>query len=416
VRALARALSTERGLVRAGLAVTAFHIADDSYLDPAPGTSPGDHIASGLVPLLAISLAFAAYPRLRAGTRAIAALLSGLLGVVVGGPSVYYVMRGEASGDSPSGIVAIVAGVLLVALAPVLLWRSRRPGGRVVVRRSLRAVGAVAAAPLVALWVVLPVTLAYVYTHGGRTTMTPSIGVPLQRAHVTTSDSLELAAWYLPSRNRAAVILFPGADRADEARMLARHGYGVLLLEPRGQGGGEGDVVRWAGDRDLIAGADYLRARRDVDPGRIGAIGFSVGGEILLEAAARSPKFAAVVSEGAGERAGGAESHGLTRLLVGPSQAITTEALVVLSNMRPPAPIEQRIGRIAPRAVMLIYADPGQGGERSHQPRFFAAAHEPKVLWRVAGAKHTGGMETRPAEYERRVTAFLDSALHPQGA
>ena len=41
--------------------------------------------------------------------------------------------------------------------------------------------------------------------------------------------------------------------------MLARNGYGVLLLDPRGQGSSEGDLVRWAGDRDLIAGADFSR-------------------------------------------------------------------------------------------------------------------------------------------------------------
>ena len=70
--------------------------------------------------------------------------------------------------------------------------------------------------------------------------------------------------------------------------MLARHGYGVLLLDPRGQGRSEGDLVRWAGDRDLAAGARFLQGRPDVDPDRIGGFGSSVGGEILLVAAAQS--------------------------------------------------------------------------------------------------------------------------------
>ena len=80
--------------------------------------------------------------------------------------------------------------------------------------------------------------------------------------------------------------------------MLARHGYGVLLLDPRGQGRSQGDLVRWAGDRDLIAGATFLQGRPDVDPDRIGGFGSSVGGEILLVAAAQSTAFKAVVSEG----------------------------------------------------------------------------------------------------------------------
>ena len=40
-------------------------------------------------------------------------------------------------------------------------------------------------------------------------------------------------------------------------------------------------------------------SRPDVDPSRIGAIGFSVGGEMLIHAAAHSDAFKAIVSEGA---------------------------------------------------------------------------------------------------------------------
>ena len=32
-------------------------------------------------------------------------------------------------------------------------------------------------------------------------------------------------------------------------------------------------------------------------------------------------------------------------------------------------------------------------------------------MWRVPGSDHTGGFEAQPAEYERRVVAFLDDAL-----
>ena len=138
-------------------------------------------------------------------------------------------------------------------------------------------------------------------------------GIP--NPNVTTSDSIELTGSYVPSKNRAAVILFPGATRSAEARMLIRHGYGVLLLNPRGQGTSEGDTVRWAGDRDLLAGAEFLKTRADVDDSRIGGFGFSVGGEILIEAAAQSTDFKAIVSEGAGYPIGEADLTGVGRVL-----------------------------------------------------------------------------------------------------
>jgi fermentation-respiration switch protein FrsA (DUF1100 family) len=193
--------------------------------------------------------------------------------------------------------------------------------------------------------------------------------------------------------------------------MLIRHGYGVLLVEPRGQGASEGDTVRWAGDRDLLAGAAYLRQRPDVDPRRIGGFGFSIGGEILLEAAAQSTAFAAVVSEGAGERVGEADVSGAASVLVRPMQAVMTAASTVFSNHGPPPPIVDRIGRIAPRPVFLVYADPGMGGENTRQPRYYGAAGEPKAIWKVPGSRHTGGIDARPREYERRVVGFFDRAL-----
>jgi uncharacterized protein len=233
---------------------------------------------------------------------------------------------------------------------------------------------------------------------------------------VKTSDSLELAATYVASKNRAAIVLFPGMTRSKEARMLIRHGYGVLLLEPRGEGRSEGDNVRWAGDRDLLAGVEYLRHRRDVDRNRIGGFGFSVGGEMLLEAAAQATEFKAIVSEGAGGRVGQEDIAGPARILTEPNLAIMTGALRLFSNHAPPPAIVERIGRIAPRSVLLIYAEPGMGGEDTRQPKYYAAAGEPKGIWKVPGSAHTGGIDARPKEYERRVIAFFDRALLGQSA
>ena len=42
-------------LVATGL--VALHVADDSFLQPQPGTSAGDHLVSGLVPLAGLGAA-----------------------------------------------------------------------------------------------------------------------------------------------------------------------------------------------------------------------------------------------------------------------------------------------------------------------------------------------------------------------
>ena len=404
----------ETALVRLAIGVVALHVLDDNYLQPRPGTSPGEHLASGLVPAAILAFIAAAYPRLPAAGRAATAMTVGGIAIGIGFPGAYYVLDGSASGSHYSGIATIAAGVALVLVGPVTLWKARRTGGtrrRRYLRRALATVlGALAAIGL-AYFVVAPIAFSYGYTHVGRTGEPAELGVPHESVTITTSDGLELAASYVPSENRAAIVVFPGASAVKEARILWQNGYGVLLLDPRGQGGSQGDLVRWAGDRDLIAGAEYLRGRPDVDPGRIGGFGSSVGGEILLGAAAQSTAFSAVVSEGAGFRIGEADLTGIEKVLFTPLKHMLTGATAVFSNHRAPRPIVDVIGSIAPRPVFLIYAAPGMGGEDVRQPKYFAAAGEPKSIWKVPGAEHTGGIDARPLEYERREIEFYDGAL-----
>jgi pimeloyl-ACP methyl ester carboxylesterase len=407
---------TETTIVRLAMGLVALHIVDDNFLQPEPGTSAGDHLASGLVPVAILAGLAALYPRLRAGVRAWLSMTLGALALFIGAPGIYKISKGIGAGDDYTGALAIVAGVVLLATGPIVLWRHRKGGTRRrrYVRRALLALAAVPVALATFLAVVFPIGFTYGYTHIGQTATSPDVGVPVERVTVRTSDGLDLAATYVPSTNRAAVIVFPGATRLDEARMIARNGYGVLLLEPRGQGSSEGDNVRWAGDRDLQAASEYLQARADVDPERIGAIGFSIGGEILLEAAAKSPAIKAVVSEGAGARVGELDADAVSaaeRLLYAPVMAVMTAAATVFQNHGPPPPIVDRIGEIAPRPVFLIYAVPGSGQEDVRQPKYFAAAGAPKEIWLVPGSDHTGGIDARPAEYERRVIGFFDRAL-----
>jgi dienelactone hydrolase len=233
---------------------------------------------------------------------------------------------------------------------------------------------------------------------------------------LTTYDGHRLAAWYVPSRNGAAVIAFPGRSQpVRHARMLARHGYGVLLLDRRGEGASEGDynAFGWNGEADLAAAVGYLRGRPDVDPDHIGGLGLSVGGELLLQTAAHTRGLRAVVSEGAGVRSLAEHLHtpGVGRVQRWISNwPVQTAALAVLSDGSPPDDLTDLVRRIAPRPVLLIQAQHGAGGEELN-PVYRDAAGANAGLWRVAGAGHTGAIAADPAGYERRVIAFFDRSL-----
>src|SRR5688500_20188109 len=83
----------------AAVAVLAVHVIDDRFVQPQPGTSAGDHLVSGLVPLLLLALAALAFPRLRGGAQGMLALSLGLLGVAGAAQGVYSAQKLRPSGD-----------------------------------------------------------------------------------------------------------------------------------------------------------------------------------------------------------------------------------------------------------------------------------------------------------------------------
>jgi dienelactone hydrolase len=416
---VAAVMRHEYALFSIGIGVVAIHIVDDNFAQPQPGTGAGDHLVSGLVPLAVIASAAAGYGRLRAGFRSALALVFGVLGVLAGTEAAYYGFDVGVSGDDYTGLFSILAGLLLLGLGTVILWRSRRTDDGVL-RRYVRRLLLGAAAVAVLVFVMYPVTLAYVFTHVAPADVpAPNLGAAYEEVQFRTSDGLLLKGWYVPSKNRAAVISFPGrSGTQQQARMLARHDYGVLLFDRRGEGESEGDwnVFGWQGERDLHAAVRFLQGRDDVDPARIGAIGRSVGGEMLIEAAAESDGLKAVVSEGGSGRSLRdylANDHFRAGDVTGiPIQAVLTAATAVFTNNLPPADLKSLVPQIAPRAVFFIYGEHGQGGsEKLPNQGFYAEAGDPKAIWEVPGAGHVGGITTRPEEYERRVIGFFDDAL-----
>ncbi len=400
------------------LGLIALHVADDSFLQPQPGTSAGDHLISGLVPIGLLALAAVVYGRLRGGARAVTALLAGAFGVVVGSEAIAYTARVGPSGDDYTGLLAIPAGLALIGLGLLTLWRTRRFEGSILRKGARRTAWAIAAYAVVT-FLVVPIGGAYVFTHVART---PVTDIDLGSDHVesvsfATSDGLTLEGSYVPSRNGAAVIVAFGRKGSQrQARMLVRHGYGVLIFDRRGEGESDGDPNSYAwndGEKDLNAAVEFVQARPDVQRGRIGALGLSVGGETLLQTAAHNDALRAVVSEGASTRSSGelASVPGTDRLVIF-GTAVTTLGTAVFSDSTPPPHLIDLVDEIAPRAVFLIYSHDGTAGEeRRFNPAFYRVAGEPKQIWEVPESKHVGGIAARPRTYERRVTRFFDRHL-----
>jgi uncharacterized protein len=404
-------------LFRTAVGVIALHVADDNFIHPEPGTSIGQHLVSGLVPLVLLGVAAWAYPRLRGGYQGLLAVVLGILGIVGGIEAVHYTSTVGASGDDYTGLLSIPAGLVLIGLGAVTLFKTRRVTNHHAWRygrRALLAVGAFIGFSVV----MVPIGVAYVTTHTGRSVVPANhLGAAYEDVSFQTSDGLTLRGWYIPSRNGAAVIAFPGRSGPQKpARILARHGYGVLLFDRRGEGLSDGKPNSWGwrGTKDIAAAIRFLERRPDVDPGRIGGIGLSVGGEMMLEEAARNDKLAAVVSDGAGARTFSEDMEredvsGLDKKLGLIAAAVKTASVAVFANSSPPDNLKSLTPKIdAP--VLLIAAPNSPQGEKLNRA-YARAAGDNATLWEIPEAGHMGGIKARPAEYERRVVGFFDAGL-----
>ena len=411
----------EQPLFLAALGVIALHVVDDSFVQPQPGTSAGDHLVSGLVPLGALALSAAAFVRVRAGGRAAIALVVGFFGIVFGIEGAYYTSKVGPSGDDFTGLLSLVAGAVLLGLGVVTLWRTRRREGalwRRCLRRTAIGVAGFVAFAAVLFWL----GYSYVGTHVARPPVEDiDLGSPgVEDVQLHTSDGLTLEGSYVPSRNGAAVIVaFGRKGSQDPARMLARNGYGVLIFDRRGEGESDGDPNPYAwdgGEKDLLAAIEFLKERPDVEPGRIGGIGLSVGGEAFLQTAAGSEDLAAVVSEGATARSG-SELASVPGGASGPIwvNTVLTAGTAVFSNASPPEHIIDQVDEIAPRAMFLIYApNVDNGDEKRFSEAYYREAGRPKFIWGVPEAGHVGAQDARPREYEQRITRFFDQALRKE--
>ena len=168
------------------------------------------------------------------------------------------------------------------------------------------------------------------------------------------TDGVDLSGWYRPTRNGATILVVHGGggDRTGavaHAQLLARHGYGVFLHDARGRGKSEGvqNAWGWGWPKDVAGAIAFLKARDEVDPERIGALGLSTGADVLVQVAGSGTELKAVVADGtaAGSFEDSQRVFGFTAMT--PFLAAEFATVQVTSGATPGPTLEDMMQRIA---------------------------------------------------------------------
>lgn len=186
-------------------------------------------------------------------------------------------------------------------------------------------------------------------------------GVTIESQGCRLFGGMYLAAGDAPAPGVVLLHGIPGHElNLDLAQWLRSLGFHVLFFHYRGAWGSEGDYSLQHCLPDSLAAIDFLRARPDVDPTRLGLVGLSLGGWAALAAASLRPQVRAVVAiapliDPARPMGGDGMALGLATEFARPLRGIHPERLVQEWRMLPP--MAEMSSALSKTPILLITAD-----------------------------------------------------------
>src|SRR5271157_4776051 len=231
-----------------------------------------------------------------------------------------------------------------------------------------------------------------------------------------------IAATFFRGARPAVIVLSHGygdnqAQMLPYAEFLHQAGYSVFTydMRNRGRSGGEAVTLGALESLDLISAVDYLTTRADVDGGRIGALGLSLGGSTTLLAAASDPRIKAVVDDSGFSDAPAVIESSFEHFIGLPAFPFAPITVAIVGwrtgiDVNRIRPVDV-VARIAPRPLLIIHCMGDRVVPPVNSERNFKAAGEPKSIWRIPTGGHIEGHAVARPEYERRVIEFVDRSL-----
>ncbi len=239
---------------------------------------------------------------------------------------------------------------------------------------------------------------------------------------VKSASGVVLRGRFFDGPNRDLIVLVSGYGDTQEqmlpyAEFLHQAGFDTLTYNARARSdsGGEYVTLGVLEPIDLDSVVQYAAQRTDVDPGKIGVLGISMGGATAILTAARDRRIRAVVDDCGFSDAPSviaASFEHFIHLPAIPFAPVTVwiashRAGIDVNGVRP----DEVIGQISPRPVLIIHGLADYVVPVANSERNFKAARQPKELWLVPGARHGEAHTVAKAEYEQKVVDFFESAL-----
>jgi len=259
-------------------------------------------------------------------------------------------------------------------------------------------------------------------------------GLDYEEVSFQTSDGLTLRGWFIPAASGSQESTGQGTMAWDTCgTILVGHGYPfdkanilrhALFLHPRfnlllfdfryfGESDGGYTTAGLLETRDVQAALEYVKRRKDVDPERIGAMGFSMSAAAFL--LARRPDIQAMVADSPYASLEGVVGRQFF-FLPGPTKwpLVSLTKLyaqlflgVSVDDASPAESVRELTG-----PLLIIHGDADSQIPVEHSRMIYANAN-PKTteLWIIPGADHGFAHALEGYQYEIRVQRFFERHL-----
>jgi uncharacterized protein len=248
-------------------------------------------------------------------------------------------------------------------------------------------------------------------------------GLPQENVSVGTFEGMELKGWLVPQTKKArgTVIYLHGVGDCktagvEFAKALFDKGFNVFLYDSREHGESEGYYCTYGFYEkiDVASVISYLQSRTDIEVGRIGIFGTSMGGAVAIQSAAVDNRIAAVISEGSFTSLRTIFVDYQKRIIKLPWHFLRNIALVQsqkLANFkaRLVTPLED-IKRIHV-PIMIVHGEKDKFIKSDYAKLLFDAANEPKRMLVIDNADHNNVWEVGGRSYADAIISFFETHL-----
>ena len=243
-----------------------------------------------------------------------------------------------------------------------------------------------------------------------------------ERVRFANAAGQSLGGWYAPPRTPTAPVVLVchgfGTNRRegqDVLPWLADAGYGVLLFDFQAHGESEGrfTTVGLREVEDVLAAVRFVQEREGQGTA-VFALGFSMGASTLIVAAARCPAIRALFLDSPFATLRRAVARSFRLFFHLPPRVFTRPTIWFAerftgARVGDVEPI-RAIASLAPRPITIAQGTADAIVDPEDSLLLYAAAGEPKSLWRVEGVGHVGLRSALPDEYRERVLALFGAA------